>query len=159
MSSGVIGAFPEDTGAQNSSEVPNEHSKSDNLMSGQNQDEAVETDTAVSGAQYGATGNAAEALKEDIESINAGKVNIRFKPLPSAPILKTQVFKINASQKFEAVVRFLKKKLDCKPTDSVFCYVNSVFAPALDENVGGLWRCFKTDDQLIVCYSLTPAFG
>lgn len=23
---------------------------------------------------------------------------------------------------------------------SVFCYVNSVFAPGLDEGVGGLWR-------------------
>lgn len=28
----------------------------------------------------------------------------------------------------------------------VFCYVNSVFAPGLDEGVGGLWRvslCFS----------------
>lgn len=75
--------------------------------------------------------------------------------------------------------------------ESVFCYVNSVFAPGLDEGVGALWRvslrlkgawlrgvwrggrdgeigmgcglmwwqCFKTDDQLIVAYSMTPAFG
>ncbi|EEP76283.1 predicted protein [Uncinocarpus reesii 1704] len=57
------------------------------------------------------------------------------------------------------VVRFLRKKLDCRESDSVFCYVNSVFAPGLDESVGGLWRCFKTDDQLIVSYSMTPAFG
>jgi ubiquitin-like protein ATG12 len=101
---------------------------------------------------------------------------VRFQPLPSAPILKNRVFKISASQKFETVVKFLRKKLDCKETDSVFCYVNSVFAPGLDEGVGGLWRvrtasshvselyssllqCFKTDDQLIVAYSMTPAFG
>lgn len=25
-------------------------------------------------------------------------------------------------------------------TESVFCYVNSVFAPGLDEGVGNLWR-------------------
>ncbi|KAJ5702244.1 Ubiquitin-like protein ATG12 [Penicillium malachiteum] len=86
-------------------------------------------------------------------------VTVRFQPLPSAPILKTRVFKVSASQKFETVVKFLRKKLDCKDTDSVFCYVNSVFAPGLDEGVGGLWRCFKTDDQLIVAYSMTPAFG
>ena len=54
--------------------------------------------------------------------------------------LKNRVFKISASQKFETVVKFLRKKLDCKETDSVFCYVNSVFAPGLDEGVGGLWR-------------------
>ncbi|KAJ5905833.1 uncharacterized protein N7473_002749 [Penicillium subrubescens] len=95
----------------------------------------------------------------DVEAIDAGKVTVRFQPLPSAPILKNRVFKISASQKFETVVNFLRKKLDCKATDSVFCYVNSVFAPGLDEGVGGLWRCFKTDDQLIVAYSMTPAFG
>lgn len=83
--------------------------------------------------------------------------------------------------KFETVVNFLRKKLDCKPTDSVFLYVNSVFAPGLDEGVGNLFRvgglyliikpgrwvcgwltceqCFRTDDQLIVAYSMTPAFG
>ncbi|GCB20663.1 ubiquitin-like protein ATG12 [Aspergillus awamori] len=86
-------------------------------------------------------------------------VTVRFQPLPSAPILKNRVFKISASQKFETVVKFLRKKLDCKESDSVFCYVNSVFAPGLDEGVGGLWRCFKTDEQLIVAYSMTPAFG
>jgi ubiquitin-like protein ATG12 len=47
--------------------------------------------------------------------------------------------------------------------EGVFCYVNSVFAPGLDEGVGGLWKCFKTgmgaDECLVVGYSLTPAFG
>ncbi|KJK63541.1 Ubiquitin-like autophagy protein Apg12 [Aspergillus parasiticus SU-1] len=93
----------------------------------------------------------------DAEAVDKGKV--RFQPLASAPILKNKVFKISASQKFETVVKFLRKKLDCKETDSVFCYINSVFAPGLDEGVGGLWRCFKVDDQLIVSYSMTPAFG
>ncbi|CAG8033034.1 unnamed protein product [Penicillium salamii] len=102
--------------------------------------------------------DATQALA-DVETIDSGKVTVRFQPLPSAPILKNKVFKVSASQKFETVVKFLRKKLDCKETDSVFCYVNSVFAPGLDEGVGGLWRCFKTDDQLIVAYSMTPAFG
>ncbi|KAL4922455.1 ubiquitin-like autophagy protein Apg12-domain-containing protein [Aspergillus aurantiobrunneus] len=95
----------------------------------------------------------------DAEAVDTGKVTVRFQPLASAPILKNRVFKISASQKFETVVKFLRKKLECKDTDSVICYVNSVFAPSLDEVVGGLWRCFKTDDQLIVAYSMTPAFG
>ncbi|OJK02627.1 hypothetical protein ASPACDRAFT_39937 [Aspergillus aculeatus ATCC 16872] len=101
----------------------------------------------------------------DAEAVDKGKgkysarLTVRFQPLPSAPILKTRVFKVSASQKFETVVNFLRKRLDCKETDSVFCYVNSVFAPGLDEGIGGLWRCFKTDEQLIVAYSMTPAFG
>ncbi|KAL1976274.1 hypothetical protein VTN31DRAFT_2556 [Thermomyces dupontii] len=97
----------------------------------------------------------------DAEAFDSGKVTIRFQPLPSAPILRKAVFKISASQKFETVVNFLRKKLDCQETDSVFCYINNVFAPSLDESVGGLWRCFKneTDDQLWVQYSMTPFFG
>ncbi|KAI9751652.1 MAG: Ubiquitin-like protein [Chaenotheca gracillima] len=68
------------------------------------------------------------------------KVTVRFKAVGSAPILRTQVYKISASQRFETVVNFLRKNLKCGPTQSVFCYVNSVFAPALDEGVGALWR-------------------
>lgn len=54
------------------------------------------------------------------------------------------------------MVAFLTKRLAGTPGfagqsgngggGGVFCYVNSVFAPGLDEGVGGLWRvsCFST---------------
>ncbi|KAI8961234.1 APG12-domain-containing protein [Daldinia sp. FL1419] len=88
------------------------------------------------------------------------KVRIRFKAVGSAPQLKREVRQISAAQKFEAVVSHLRKALHLNPTDSLFLYVNSVFAPALDEIVGNLHRCFKdSNDQLIVAYSITPAFG
>ncbi len=67
-------------------------------------------------------------------------VSVRFQAVGSAPILSQKVFKVSASQKFETVVNFLRKKLQCKPTDSVFLYVNSIFAPGLDEGVGNLYR-------------------
>ncbi|KAI9894010.1 MAG: Ubiquitin-like protein [Vezdaea aestivalis] len=86
-------------------------------------------------------------------------VTIRFKAVGSAPILQRNVFKINASQRFETVVNFLRTRLRAKREEAVFCYINNVFAPGLDEVVGNLWKCFKTDDQLIVSYSMTPAFG
>ena len=41
------------------------------------------------------------------------------------------------------MVGFLGRKLTKsagKEAGGVFCYVNSVFAPGLDEGVGGLWR-------------------
>lgn len=34
---------------------------------------------------------------------------------------------------------FLRKKLGAE-NGAVFCYVNNVFAPGLDEGVGNLWR-------------------
>ncbi|KAI4211179.1 MAG: hypothetical protein LQ351_005977 [Letrouitia transgressa] len=88
------------------------------------------------------------------------KVTIRFQPIGSAPQLRQKVFKISSTHRFESVVAFLRKKLGVGVDGGhVFCYVNSVFAPSLDEGVGGLWRCFKTEDQLTVAYSMTPAFG
>jgi ubiquitin-like protein ATG12 len=78
------------------------------------------------------------------------KVAIRFHAIGSAPQLKQKVFKISASSKFGTVVAFLRKKLYGKPAEGgeakmgagqgLFCYVNSVFAPGLDEGVGNLWR-------------------
>ncbi|KAL6714403.1 hypothetical protein ACLMJK_007826 [Lecanora helva] len=116
-----------------------------------------------------------KASAEDVDGIPA-KVTIRFHPVGSAPALKQRIFKISSTSRFETVVAFLSKKLAAAAAaagpggergeknnngggGAVFCYVNSVFAPGLDEGVGGLWRCFRTDEQLIVAYSVTPAFG
>lgn len=88
------------------------------------------------------------------------KVVVNFKPIGNTPSLARATFKISSEQKFESVVLWLRKKLKVKDTDSVFLYVNSAFAPSLDEVMGNLHGCFKDmNDQLIVSYSLTPAFG
>lgn len=86
-------------------------------------------------------------------------VTIRLSPLPNTPQLKQPRFKCSSNQRFEHIVRFIRRKLDLKDHESVFCYVNSVFAPGLDEGVGNLWRCFKTGEELVVNYSVTQAFG
>lgn len=83
--------------------------------------------------------NAYEAL-EGAGDLAQAKVTIRLQPVGSAPALRQRVFKITSTQRFSAVVGFLRKKLGLDPKDSVFCYVNSVFAPGLDEVVGNLWR-------------------
>ncbi|RYO85625.1 hypothetical protein DL763_007034 [Monosporascus cannonballus] len=88
------------------------------------------------------------------------KVVVRFKAVGSAPQLRREVRKISAAQRFEAVVAHLRKALRLGDADGLFLYINSAFAPALDEVVGNLHRCFKdSNDQLIVVYSITPAFG
>ena len=106
------------------------------------------------------------------------KIQVRFHAIGGAPLLKQKVFKISASSKFGSVVSFLRKKLGLnmppiagaesgakgaaathQQVGGLFCYINQVFAPGLDEGVGNLWRCFKTDETLIVAYSITPAFG
>ena len=111
------------------------------------------------------------------------KIVVRFKPVGSAPAFEGRdVVQVRSVQKFDFIVSWLRKKLRVRPSDSVFLYVNSTFAPSLDEVVGNLWmvsllgsdmrkgglrmlnrfvlQCFKdSNNQLNVSYSMTPAFG
>jgi ubiquitin-like protein ATG12 len=107
-------------------------------------------------------------------------VTVRLQPIGSAPHLTQRIFKLSTNQRFETIVRFLRRKLGVKEHESVFCYVGSVFAPALDEGVGNLWtvswsgqgsgwgvrlgwangsQCFKQNEELVVGYAMAPAFG
>jgi ubiquitin-like protein ATG12 len=54
--------------------------------------------------------------------------------------MKQKVFTIKASSRFSVVVNFLRKKIRIGDGDGLFLYVNSVFAPGLDEGVGNLYR-------------------
>ncbi|GAB7357542.1 hypothetical protein MBLNU459_g0059t1 [Dothideomycetes sp. NU459] len=82
------------------------------------------------------------------------KITIALRPLPNTPQLRQPRFKISSTQRFEAVVRFLRRRLQLKDHESVFCYVNSVFAPGLDEGVGNLWRVSVLN--LVFFISLLP---
>ncbi|VBB80108.1 Putative Autophagy-related protein [Podospora comata] len=88
------------------------------------------------------------------------KVIVRFRPVGAAPAVPREQVKVSSSYKFESVVAHLRRSLKVRDTDSVFLYINSTFAPSLDEVVGNLWRCFKdSENRLNVSYSITPAFG
>lgn len=113
------------------------------------------------------------------------KVLVRFKGVGSAPVMKNNVFRISAFNKFLAVHVFLRRELGCKPADNLFLYINAAFSPALDDTVGNLFRVrpmptfwklcvqwrsagreadlyvqsFGTEGHLIVNYSTTPAWG
>jgi ubiquitin-like protein ATG12 len=68
------------------------------------------------------------------------KVTVHFKAVGSAPELKRKLCQISSTQRFEVVVAYLRRTLKVGDMDSVFLYINSSFAPALDEIVGNLHR-------------------
>ncbi|CAO3681036.1 unnamed protein product [Umbelopsis ramanniana] len=74
-------------------------------------------------------------------------------------ILKQKLFKITASQKFQAVNLFLRKELNYAPSEALFLYINSAFAPAPDEVISNLYKSFGTDGFLVVNYCTTAAWG
>lgn len=87
------------------------------------------------------------------------KITIRFKSIGSTPILKQQIYKIGSDQKFSVLVKFLRRQLKYRSSDSLFCYINSSFSPSLDDYVGNLYQNFAIDGQLMVNYCNTVAFG
>ncbi|KAF9359692.1 hypothetical protein BGX34_008213 [Mortierella sp. NVP85] len=90
---------------------------------------------------------------------DTSKVVVRFRAVGNAPILKQNMYRITASNKFLAVIQFLRKELNYKHSDPLFLYVNSAFSPAPDEIVNNLYKCFGTDGKLIVNYCTSPAWG
>ncbi|KAB5591262.1 APG12 ubiquitin-like domain containing protein [Ceratobasidium theobromae] len=90
---------------------------------------------------------------------DTAKVVVRFKAVGNAPIMKQNFYKITASNRFQAVIQFLRKELGWQPTDPLFTYINLAFSPAPDDTVANLFKCFATDGHLIVNYSTTAAWG
>jgi len=105
--------------------------------------------------------NIAEALDalETYKKKDASKVVVRFKAVGNAPIMRQNFYKITASNRFQAVIQFLRKELGWKAGDSLFTYINLAFSPAPDDTVSNLYKSFSTDGHLIVNYSTTAAWG
>ncbi|POY73721.1 hypothetical protein BMF94_3259 [Rhodotorula taiwanensis] len=99
-----------------------------------------------------------EALEATQEK-DMSKVIVRFKATGNAPIMKQNFYKITASNQFRTVTAFLRKELGWRASDPLFVYINSAFAPALDDTVANLFKCFGTENHLVVNYSSTQAWG
>jgi hypothetical protein len=85
-------------------------------------------------------------------------VVVRFKAVGNAPIMKQNFYKITASNRFQAVIQFLRKELGWKSSDPLFTYINLAFSPAPDDTVSNLFRSFATDNHLIVNYRCVMIF-
>ncbi|KAJ9054609.1 Ubiquitin-like protein [Entomophthora muscae] len=90
---------------------------------------------------------------------DAEKVIVRFRAVGNAPIMKRNHYNIKTSFKFRALTNFLRKELGYKSSESLFLYVNSSFAPSPDESVSNLFKCFQVDNQLIINYCTSQAWG
>ncbi|ETO31684.1 hypothetical protein RFI_05435 [Reticulomyxa filosa] len=103
------------------------------------------------------------------------KIVVHFRPVANAPILKQKKFKVGSDKQFFSLVVFLKTQLKQSPQEElVGCsksklltryilkyhiYCNQAFCPEMDQRIGDLYECFKVSTELILYYSLTPAWG
>ncbi|AQZ17857.1 ATG12 (YBR217W) [Zygosaccharomyces parabailii] len=93
---------------------------------------------------------------ERASSSSQQKVQIKFQPIGSIPQVNPSVCRITATQPFSLVITFLIRRLK---VDQIYCYVNNSFAPNPQLIVGDLWSQFKVDDELIISYCGSKAFG
>ncbi|KAG0693915.1 putative ubiquitin-like modifier [Suillus ampliporus] len=110
-------------------------------------------------------GDASETATEALQALDTykkkdpSKVVVRFKAVGNAPIMRQNFYKITASNRFQAVIQFLRKELGWKAGDPLFTYINLAFSPAPDDTVSNLYKSFATEGHLIVNYSTTAAWG
>ena len=71
---------------------------------------------------------------------------MRFKAVGNAPIMKQNFYKITASNRFQAVIQFLRKELGWKQGDPL---VSLHVQPACKEVMYGV----PSDPDIIGCYS------
>lgn len=99
------------------------------------------------------------AALESYKKKDSAKVVVRFKAVGNAPIMKQNFFRVTVSNRFQAVIQFLRKELGWKAGEPLFTYINLAFSPAPDDTISNLYRSFATDGHLIVNYSTTAAWG
>ncbi|SMN19120.1 similar to Saccharomyces cerevisiae YBR217W ATG12 Conserved ubiquitin-like modifier involved in autophagy and the Cvt pathway [Maudiozyma saulgeensis] len=95
-----------------------------------------------------------QILPNDEKSLE--KIKIKFIPIGSIAGMVPSVFKISQGQPFSMILAFLKKKLKIQ---NIYCYINNSFAPSPQQIIGDLWQQFKVNDELIVSYCGSVAFG
>lgn len=85
------------------------------------------------------------------------KTTIRFVPIGSTPRINPLVFTISSNQTVSILIKFLAKKLKTK--DHVYLYIQNSFQPTPDEKLSDLYNLFRTNNELIVSYCESVAFG
>lgn len=95
-------------------------------------------------------------VEQQEESQTPEKIQIKFQPIGSIRQISPQVCKISSTQSFSMVITFLRRKLK---VSEVYCYINNSFAPTPQQNVGDLWTQFKIQEELVVSYCSSVAFG
>jgi ubiquitin-like protein ATG12 len=88
-------------------------------------------------------------------------VIVRFRAIGNAPILKQNLYKINASNKFSAVIQFLRRELNYKASDplvkKIFGLLNVNFAYVETTLIINLSSCLKFSQFLYINSAFSPA--
>lgn len=99
-----------------------------------------------------------DKVNRPIEIEPEEKISIRFQSIGSTPKITPNNFKITRKQNVSTLIKFMVKRLRLRQ-QSIYLYIQNSFQPTPDENLGELYDNFKTNNELIIGYCHSIAFG
>ncbi|KAI3380052.1 hypothetical protein SNEBB_002060 [Seison nebaliae] len=93
------------------------------------------------------------------KSTKVNKIEVLFKAVGDAPVLKKRKWAVDRKQKFEYIVTFLRRQLHIDEGGNIFLYINQSFSPSLHTTLENLYECFGSDRQLVIHYCQNKAWG
>lgn len=96
---------------------------------------------------------------EGQEEQQKNKIHLVLYPTGGTPIIKKKNFKVDSDLKVGQIIALIRKFIKLDSSESLFVFVNQLFAPSLDQTVQNLYDCFSCEDKLILYYSKSQAWG
>lgn len=118
-----------------------------------------EEETAVKSPVGALTDSSSNEPASQSADLTIPKITVRFRPMGGTKRLQTTMFKVSSEHEFSTLVTFLRRKLNFAPQNSLFCYINASFSPALDARLEDLSQAYSVEGVLNVYYCATVAFG
>lgn len=100
-----------------------------------------------------------EEPEKVVEEESPAKIEILLKAVGNAPILKKKKFLLERTKNMHYIIEWLKKYMKLETKEQLFLYVNQEFAPSPDAEIGTIYDCFRTGNNVILHYCTTPAWG
>lgn len=96
---------------------------------------------------------------EDPAQPQSSLVQVCFKAVGSAPIMRRCRFFVDGQKPVSSLVAFLRGELRIEEPNDLFLYCDSSFQPEPDASVHELFECFGTRNELVVHYACVSAYG
>lgn len=96
---------------------------------------------------------------ESASQVRPSQIKVQLFAVGGAPILKKNKFQVRDTMVVGEVITFLRKTLRIRDGEPLFVYLNSSFAPGLDQPLRSLHEQFNVNDELLIQYAITSSWG
>ncbi len=163
----------------NASDGSNTNNSNSNTQNQERASKEVESNNQITSSTNNistSTESPAPSVAAPPSAVTDDFIRVRLMPIGNAPLLKNTKFNVSRKKKVLYFIEFLSKKIfkppasntasgaqmstaQSTPSERIFIYCNNTFSPSPDQSIDDLYQSFKVGDELIICYSLSEAYG